>query len=253
MIRAELTHREALKLEQLREHGAARVAQLVREWWSGVSKASDVATLLSEHRLWQSALQQNRSVLIQLTDTGSNWFSSAISRSSCLPTATNPASFLDEDEADVDYTPPRSSVSSVASESPEIIPPEESVTFNLDDFEWGLQSETPLVDSFSSQQSDGDDDVDSVSSRFSNEATSEEDLAGLKADAAVPLREVLEPALDNGWRPQQLLSKSKPCASEVDPSSADLVSALFHISLYLFMRNRPDVITLIDGLYDFLK
>ncbi|KAM7540007.1 hypothetical protein Aperf_G00000031891 [Anoplocephala perfoliata] len=224
MIRAELVRREALKLELLRERGAAKVAQLVREWWSGVSKASDVATLLSEHHTWQSALQQNRFALTQLTDTTTNWFSSAISRFSYPPTTTNSLSFPGEDEADVDYTPPRSSSSSVASECPEIVPPEESSTFNPDDFEWGLQSETPFLDSFSSQQSE-DDDVDSVSdNRFSTEATSEEDLAGLRADAVVSLREVLESALDNGWKPQEVFSNSRPCTSEMDSSSADFDS-----------------------------
>ncbi|VDN99791.1 unnamed protein product, partial [Rodentolepis nana] len=47
MIRSELARREALELELLRQHGAAKIAQLIREWWSGISKAPGVASLLS--------------------------------------------------------------------------------------------------------------------------------------------------------------------------------------------------------------
>lgn len=234
MIRAELARREALELELHRQRGAAKIAQLIREWWSGISKAPGVASLLSGHRQWESALRQNRLALTQLTDTGANWLSSAISRSVYpTPGSINPVSFLDDEEIDADYSPPRSSATSVTSENPSEEP---TTIFNLDDFEWGLQSEAlTTVDSYSSQQSedDGDDDDDSdpmSSSHFSNASISEEDLIGLRSDAALPLHEVLESALDNGWTPQQQSSALEGRILDFDldfPSSMDLVSTSF--------------------------
>ncbi|VDO01654.1 unnamed protein product [Rodentolepis nana] len=230
MIRSELARREALELELLRQHGAAKIAQLIREWWSGISKAPGVASLLSVHDQWQSTLQQNRLALTQVTDTGANWLSSAISRSVCpTPGSINLVSFLDDEEMDVDYTPPRSSSSSITSENPSEDP---STAFNLDCFEWGLNSEAfTTLDSYSSQHSEdegGDyEDIDSVSSsHLSNGSTSEEELIGLRSDAALPLHEVLETALDNGWTPQQRSTalEGMLCNFDLDSSATDFDS-----------------------------
>ncbi|VDL19810.1 unnamed protein product [Hymenolepis diminuta] len=231
MIRAELARRETLELELHRQRGAAKIAQLIREWWSGISKAPGVASLLSGHHQWESALRQNRLALTQLTDTGANWLSSAISRSVYpTPGSVNSVSFLDDEEIDADYSPPRSSATSITSENPSEEP---ATIFNLDDFEWGLQSEAlTTVESYSSQQSedggDDDDDSDSVSSsHFSNASISEEDLIGLRSDAALPLHEVLESALDNGWTPQQQSTALEGRILDFDldfPSSVDLES-----------------------------
>nr|CUU00235.1 hypothetical transcript [Hymenolepis microstoma] len=233
MIRSELARREASELELLRQHGAAKIAQLIREWWSGISKAPGVASLLSVHHQWQSALQQNRLALAQLTDSGANWLSSAMSHSVFpTPDSINLVSFLDEEEMDTDYSPPRSSASSASSENPS---EELGTAFNLDCFEWGLNSETlTTMDSYSSQQSEDDggdyEDIDSVSSsHLSNGSTSEEDLIGLRSDAALPLHEVLETAIDNGWTPQQRSTALEGIIRnfDLDTSATDFVSASF--------------------------
>ncbi|CAH8511819.1 unnamed protein product [Schistosoma turkestanicum] len=59
--------------EQLRMRNAARVANMVKDWWGGVCQDLDVASLRTSHKLWDNALEENQYSIADLSDMGPSW------------------------------------------------------------------------------------------------------------------------------------------------------------------------------------
>ena len=229
LIRDELIRRNEEDLEKHRRYGAALIAKMIRDWWASVSEAAGSLVLLAEQHQWRAALRQNRLLLTQLTDVGANWMSKAIARSPHPPLASTG---LENDVematvVDDDWLIPQSTSASSLSGSVESLPNSED-HFDPEDFSWGIKSTVILprqsVDHSSCSEDvseDDDDDAEdraSVSSDASIASTvNQEDVAGLVAEAALPLNEVMEPYLTNGWQPQSLLDDTH---ADVSPGEA---------------------------------
>lgn len=222
LIGSELDRRNEEELEGLRRRGAAMIAKMVQDWWAGVSETASALSFLSEQRQWRAALRQNRVFLTQLTDVGANWMFEAVSRSSrslappllssSKQTVPLVSTMVLEQEMDEEWLPPRSSASSTANGSVESLP-DAAVEFNPDGFSWGLQSltatATPMLmgSSYSEDDSEDQASVSSGSSAASTLATDQEDVFELISDASLPLSEVLEPYMSNGWPLQPPLAE----------------------------------------------
>ena len=255
LIRDELIRRNEMELEEHRQYGAALIAAMVRDWWASISNATDSLVLLADQHHWRAALRQNRLLLTQLTDVSANWMSKAITRSphalSYPPgVSDDPPDFTKEGEmatvVDEDWLFPRSPSASSFGESAESSP-DSGGQFDSEDFSWGLQSAAILPPQSADNSScsedisenDYDDDVDdyiaSVSSDASVESTiTQEDVAGLVTDASLPLNEVMEPYLTNGWQPQPLLADTHTEEVSSEEMVCNKTFILFLVLLVLF-------------------
>ncbi|VDD75587.1 unnamed protein product [Mesocestoides corti] len=247
LLKAEISRQEAEALDEMRRKGAALIAAMVRDWWSGISDSLDSMSLLAKHRQWHLTQHQNRTILAHLTDTFPNWVSGAISRSPPRKSLPPPVCITDAalEELDKDWLPPvanQSSSSSTSSSSFDSLVDlghtnSKSRHYSWDNFAWGLQSRSvPAVPRSPPSPHDGQASTDSsVSSSLD---TDKEDLAMLIAESELPLDEVLEPYISKGWK-RQMKAHELPdsdcnevekdmCSSDTESAYQSTVNSLRH-------------------------
>ncbi|VDQ04548.1 unnamed protein product [Trichobilharzia regenti] len=60
--------------EQLRMRNAARVAKMIKDWWSGINQSLDILRMKLHHKRWQYACKENQDSVVQFSDTSLSWW-----------------------------------------------------------------------------------------------------------------------------------------------------------------------------------
>ncbi|CAH8855737.1 unnamed protein product [Trichobilharzia szidati] len=60
--------------EQLRMRNAARVAKMIKDWWSGINQSLDILRMKLHHKRWEYACKENQDSVVQFSDTSLSWW-----------------------------------------------------------------------------------------------------------------------------------------------------------------------------------